>query len=622
MKKRICRIAAIALLSTASVFAQGRGGGADWATAQMDAQRTASIRTDANISVATMQKPGFELQWKVKLDNQARQNESLMQGVTVSGVTLFTPLSLVAGTSNNMFAIDNDTGNLLWKRHFDAALPAAGTAACPGGITAGATRVAALTPPAGGGARGRGRGAGYQSAVGQPGEGVPGQLAVRGGGPGAAAPGAPGAAPGAADPNAAGGRGRGARGAGAAPAAPGSPPAGAPAAAPGAPGAPAGPGGPGGGRGGGGPIHVVASDGLLRSLGPASGKDLSKPVAFLPAGARTADLTAVDNVVYGTTSNGCGGVADGIYAVDLASEAKTVVSWKPNGGSPVGSVAFSGDGTLYVAVGSGQAASNGYANAIVALEPKTLRVKDWFTQPNADFGTGPVVVGVKGNEFVAAATKDGRVYLLDPASLGGANHASPLYMSRAWSKAGSAPALTSWEEQIPNPAAAAASGGGAAAAGAPAAGPPQGFGAPAVPQGPPATLPGTRFLLLTIAAPPADAGVPSTNGAITNGALVALKVVDAGGKPALEPAWTSRDLTSPSAAVSVNGVVFVLARGSRSTPATLYSYDGLTGRELWNSGRAMASFVPSRGLWASNGQIYVATFDGTVHAFGFAMDRK
>src|SRR5881396_3765427 len=116
--------ALIAGLTSATLLAQGRGGGADWATAQMDAQRTASIRNDANISIANMQKPGFEEQWKRTLDNPPRQGESLMQGVTVSGVTLFTPLSLVAGSSNNLYAIDNDTGNLLWKRHFDAALPA------------------------------------------------------------------------------------------------------------------------------------------------------------------------------------------------------------------------------------------------------------------------------------------------------------------------------------------------------------------------------------------------------------------------------------------------------------------------------------------------------------------
>jgi hypothetical protein len=97
-------------------------------------------------------KPGFELQWKVKLENQPRHLNGLAQGVTANGVTLFVPLSLVTGSSNNVYSIDNDTGYVLWQRHFDAALPAA-TAACPGGITAAATRIVAIAPAVPAGAR-------------------------------------------------------------------------------------------------------------------------------------------------------------------------------------------------------------------------------------------------------------------------------------------------------------------------------------------------------------------------------------------------------------------------------------------------------------------------------------
>ena len=44
-----------------------------------------------------MSKPGFELQWSSKLDNQTRGLAGLTQGVTASGVTLFVPTSLVGG---------------------------------------------------------------------------------------------------------------------------------------------------------------------------------------------------------------------------------------------------------------------------------------------------------------------------------------------------------------------------------------------------------------------------------------------------------------------------------------------------------------------------------------------
>src|SRR5262245_56138722 len=197
---RICTVLLIAVVAGVAIQGQGRGGGAEWQASYGDAQRTSWIRTDAAISIESMSKPGFELQWRTKLENAPRGGSGLMQGVTVNGVMLFTPLSIVTGSSNNVFALDNDTGWTFWQRHFDAALPAP-TAACPGGITASAARTANLTPPAAGGGRGFGGGGGgrggYSSVIGGAGEGAPVQM--RGGGAGrAGAPGAPGAAPGAA----------------------------------------------------------------------------------------------------------------------------------------------------------------------------------------------------------------------------------------------------------------------------------------------------------------------------------------------------------------------------------------------------------------------------------------
>ena len=42
------------------------------------------------------------------------------QGVTASGVTLFVPMSVVTGSSNNVYGIDNDIGYVVWQRQFDA----------------------------------------------------------------------------------------------------------------------------------------------------------------------------------------------------------------------------------------------------------------------------------------------------------------------------------------------------------------------------------------------------------------------------------------------------------------------------------------------------------------------
>src|SRR6187401_847983 len=273
MRMKILGVLAAQALVVGVLWAQTRGGGSEWLTAQGDAQRTSWIRNDAAISVDALGKPGFELQWKVKLENQPRHLNGLGQGVTANGVTLFVPLSLVTGSSNNVYSIDNDTGYVLWQRHFDAALPTA-TAACPGGITAAATRLVAIAPavPAGARAGGGGRrGGGYRGSVSEPGAGIvvearggrPGRGAAPGAPPAAGAAGAGAGAAGATPPVGAGAAGVGA-GAGAAggrgaavaggAGAPGQPPApgggggrGAAAGTPGIPGAPAG--GPSGGFG-------------------------------------------------------------------------------------------------------------------------------------------------------------------------------------------------------------------------------------------------------------------------------------------------------------------------------------------------------------------------------------
>src|SRR5690349_13492467 len=111
-------------------FAQVGRGGSEWLTALGDAQRTSWIRTDAKISLETMSKPGFERQWTSKVDNQTRQMNGLMQGVTANGVTLFVPMSIVTASSNNVYGLDNDTGYVVWRRTFEGAMPTA-TAACP-----------------------------------------------------------------------------------------------------------------------------------------------------------------------------------------------------------------------------------------------------------------------------------------------------------------------------------------------------------------------------------------------------------------------------------------------------------------------------------------------------------
>ena len=525
-------------------WGQGRGAGAPgWTTSRADAQRTAWVQTDAAISVESVQKPDFTLQWTTKVGHTPR--ETLSEGVSGNTAQLDPQPGNVTGSGNNLYGYEIDTGAITWTKHFDAPAAAA-TAACPGGLTSGVTRDTGLNQAVEGtilGGRGGGFGGGGRGAtggVGAPGEGVPAALTVRAGRGGRGA---------------SGGRAGGGAGIGAGP--------GGGRAATGGPVqfAAVGPSGRVGLRGAPADSYVVASDGVLHSVGQAQGKELHRPMPFLPANANATDLIAIGNVIYTSTINNCGGVANGVWALDLSDGA--VKSWK-SGASPVGEVALSTEGRLYVAIGDGTAGAGSYSDAIVALDPKTLAVDDWFTAPGAAFSTTPVIFTVGGREMVAAAAKDGRVFLLDAASLGGADHKSALATSAATttSKTWAPSELASWQDAAQ-----------------------------------------TRWIL-----EPAEG---ATSG------IVALKVIGT----SLQPGWTA-NIASPSAPIVVNGVVFAANSGSATAPAVLYALNGETGKELWTSGKTIKSFVKSAGLWAISGQVYVATNDAMIYAFGTPMGRR
>ncbi len=95
--------------------------------------------------------------------------------------------------------------------------------------------------------------------------------------------------------------------------------------------------------------------------------------------------------------------------------------------------------------------------------------------------------------------------------------------------------------------------------------------------------------------------------------VTAFKLVEKEGKPALQTAWSSRQTEAPVAPVVVNGVVFT-ASGS-----TLYALDAATGKDLWNSGKAIASPIRA-GISAGSSQIFATASDGSIYTFGFFME--
>lgn len=510
------------VLGTACLLAFGGlasaqfGTGPAWNAGGGDAQRTSWVRSDPNISVANMQKPGFQFLWKVKVSNDAKQNYALSQAVDYPryiGYRGFRSYAFFGGASNTAVALDSDLGRVEWTHHYDVPNPPPGTAACPGGMTAGVSRPTPLTD--------------NPLSLAQPGRAATHALSAVG-------EAHQGAVQVAAALAAGGASGRGPR-----------PPA----------------------AFGSGDLFTLTTDGLLHLAYVSNGEESQTPVRFLPANANASGLIFNESEVYVSTSNSCGGVANGVWGIDLPGDSKQVNSWKTNGGSVVGT-AFGTDGTVYATTGDGDYSPASFSDSVVTLERKTLKMKDFFTPAKSEFTTSPVVFAWKGKYVVAAANKDGAIYLLDSAAPGGSDHRTPLAKSAVVGNI-SGGDLATWEQA------------------------------------------GTRWILAPVSGKVANATV-------TNGAIAAFKVVDQGGKPLLQPAWVSRDLVFPQTPTIVNGVIFAVSGGDEQHPAVLYALDGATGKDVWNSGATITSWTRT-GISGGSSQLYLGTHDSTVYAFGFPL---
>ncbi|MBL8228653.1 MAG: hypothetical protein JNL98_09255 [Bryobacterales bacterium] len=529
--------AAVALMSATIALAQ-RGTG-DWMTTAYDPQRSSWVRSDGKISPESMRKPGFEMVWKVKLNNAARQLQNTTAPALLDfyiGYRGFRTLGFFGGSSDRVIGIDTDIARIEWEKSLGTPASTPGTIPCPGGMTSAVTRPTISAYPTAFGSRG-GRGTPAKSGVGLPNEGA---VTLR-----------PAAAPKPVPP-------------------PKPVPAAKPAAAADNPFAPR--------------IQWVMSvtgDGKFHAVYVSNGNEPNPAVPFLPAGAHAQGLIVFDNTAYAATANGCGDAANGVWALDLTT--KKVSQWKAKGNiAGNAGPAFGPDGVAYVAA----------SNQLTALASKTLAPMVSATVPGTEFTSSPVVFEHKGKDWLAAATADGRIHVFDTAAL----DKGPVASSAVYTAPGYATgSVSSWQDAS-----------------------------------------GTRWILVPAAGSvAAGAGFGTANGSISNGAIVAWKLVEKGGALALEPGWISRDMMSPLPPVIVNGVIFALSSGEFRTPdtkmtaaqraqrsksAVLYALDAATGKDVWSSGNAMTSFVHSGGISAGGGRIYVATHDGTQYAFGFPME--
>lgn len=530
MKKRI----ACAVMSVVVGLAQNGTG--DWMTSAYDAQRSSWLPGDGKISLKTMSKPGFELVWKVKINNAARQLNSLTPPALLDffiGHRGFRALGFFGGSSNHLTAIDLELSRLEWDKAIGQASASPGTFNCPGGMTSAVTRPTASSYPPAFFGRGAGRGTAAKSGVGLPHEGA---VTIRATPPpqkkAQAARPIPATAAAAANPFAARIQW----------------------------------------------VMAVTGDGKLHMFYVSNGEEPNAPIPFLPPNANAHGLISFDGTAYIATTNNCGGVDDGVWALDVAT--KKVTSWKSGKGvAGTAGPAVAPDGTLYAAAGS----------ELTALAPKTLAKQGSYKTGGAEFTSSPVVFDFKGRTLIAATTNDGRIHLADTASIDKSLAVSAPFSSPNYSTG----SLTSWRDEA-----------------------------------------GTRWILAAAGGKPAGAGFAS-NGTVTSGTLVAWKLVEKNGGLAFEPGWTSRDLMSPLPPVVINGVAFVLSSGEfrsndpnmsaaqraqRSSNAVLYALDPLSGRELWNSGKTITSFVHSGGLSGGSGRVFVSGYDGTQYAFSFPIE--
>lgn len=364
-------------------------------------------------------------------------------------------------------------------------------------------------------------------------------------------------------------------------------------------------------------LYVIAADGALYGLDLGSGKIRYGPVQFVAPFAKSWSLNLIDGIVYTTLTQGCGGGLSGFYSMDvksthhpsvrqlLLSTTDTAGIW--GRGGPVAGK----NGRIYGSTADGgyDPISEEFSNSVVAASLRDLDLVDYYTPVNwrdlnhrdLDLGAAsPVWFPWKNYNLLASGAKEGVVYLLDAQALGDKDHQTPLFTSpklgndsRTYEQNGIWGGLSTYRDDE-----------------------------------------GQTWLMVPMWGPVSEAApkFPVTNGPNPHGSIMAFKVLSSrdSNKPVLEPAWVSADFNLPDPVVIANGVVFALSTGenarqtgatdairmTNTRPAVLYALDARNGKVLYNSGKAITSWVHFSGLAVAEGQIYAVDHDSQVYCFG------
>ena len=366
-------------------------------------------------------------------------------------------------------------------------------------------------------------------------------------------------------------------------------------------------------------VYAISWDGRLRTLDAATGEETVPAEPFLPPNGKPYGLNYLDNVLYTTTAQGCGGNPNQFYSYDLAT--KKVGSFDPGSGGlwPRLGPSIGKDGRVYAGSGDGDyfPEQQIFGQAIIAAKQnpatKAMEMQDWFAPKNAfwlrkrdlDMNvTGPVFE-YKGREYTAQSSKECRIWLLDTSALGGEDHRTPVYQTPLvcneevqFASAGPWGALATWEDND-----------------------------------------GTRWVLMPFWGPKhSKFKAPIEHGEVVQGAVAAFKLEARPAGPQLVPAWLSRNMVQrrPGRDRQRRGVRVRQRRGhgagergyrscvqharpiaSRTRPTRRSTRSmRAPARELWSSGDQIATFNHFTSLSVANGRVYIGTFDGTLYCFG------
>jgi len=419
-------------------------------------------------------------------------------------------------------------------------------------------------------------------------------------------------------------------------------------------------------------VYFLPNDGKLRGVSIIDGEDKFPATSIVPPYSRNFSLNLSDGRIFTSTARGCANAISEVVGISVGSPdhaishfylspGKASGPWGRGGivRTPFGWLAQTADGAYDPAAGR-------WGSSIVGLNMRGI-LTDSFTPANQeeidarDFDLGsssPVVFPFDDRTLVAAAAKEGVIYLLDAKNLGGKDHRTPLYTSPRYSNDALTFSMNGMWSVISTY----------------------------------VDAQGKRWLLAPFYGPAAKstAGMfPKVHGVPVNGELMAFTVEGTGAHPTLKPRWMSADLDLPGIAVIANNVVLIEANGDRAATrlpggrgrggpdgpggfgggrggpprqipllevnpaepgyerdaawrasqlkpfetggqkpgarftggrdtmhAVLYALDPATGDELYSSGEVIDSWNHDGNLAVSDGKVFLTTWDARVFAFG------